>query len=310
MKVNFESKCENVNYTKPQCACTSLKPACADKAPKIDVQASDCSESYGRATVALHGTRKPQSKEDLTEILNKIIAGTGMRIGRHINDKHIQIGRPVEGFKELCYDDMRARCIRDENNFISAIYTLDNATGEVKIYDADANLKKHFTKNEMKALKEYKYSVDELHQSLRHGIVRGLCSREEIGNIVATLDSLFNNEQKVMRTTKDITLYRALQPDLSEAEKDTLTTIGGIYTDKSFVSTTTDFNVAKRFQSLDNPILKIEVPKGTKYFDMDALFNIDRQHWQEKEYLLNRGSRFEVTGFDVLNNIINVKYLG
>lgn len=310
MKVNFDSKCEKLNYANPIAVCTPIKPVYTGNFKQTEVQASCCSDVYGRAMVAMHGDKKPQSKEETAEIINTIIDGTGMKIGRHINDKHIHIGRPVEGFKELCYDDMRAKCIRDEKGFISSIYTLDNQTGEVNIYDANANLKSRFTPNDMKALKEYKYSVESIHDFLRHDKVKGLVPRETLENFVQTLDTLFNTDSKVMRTSKDMVLYRALQPDLSEAEKDTLTTIGAVYKDKSFVSATTDFDVAQRFRTKDNPVLKIEVPKGTKYFDMDALFNIDRQHWRENEYLLNRNSRFEVTGFDVLNNVINVKYLG
>ena len=308
MKVNSYTKCE-INQSSSKLACTSLKPECKQEHKAFETESSCCGDVYGRAMVAMHGNEKPQTKEEVAAIVNKIIDGTGMKIGRHINDKHIHIGRPVEGLKNLCYDDMRAKCLRNNKGAIDLIYLLDNKTGEVKIYDADANLKKHFTQKDMKALKEYKYTVDELHNYLRHGKLRGITAQETLKDIVGTLDNLFNDESKVFRTEKDMVLYRALQPDLSELQKDVLTTIGGIYSDNSFVSTTKEYNVAERFRSVDNPILEIEVPKGSKYIDMDALFNIDRQHWNEKEYLLNRNSRFEVTGFDVLNNIIKVKYI-
>ena len=308
MKVNSCTQCETIKQSPKNQACTSLRPT--HKEVKLtDTNALSCSESYGRAAVSMQKTKRPQTKEDVENIINKIIENTDMKIGRHVNDKHIHIGRPIDGLKDLCYDDMRAKCLRDDKGFVSEIYLLDNHTGEVKVYDANGNLQKHFTPDDMKALKEYKYSVDELHNFLRHGKLRGLNGPETLKNIVSTLDNLFNDDSKVLRTKQDMVLYRALQPDLSEAEKDILTTKGGIYTDKSFVSTTTEFNVAQRFRSVDNPILRIEVPKGTKYFDMDALFNIDRQHWNEKEYLLKRNSSFEVTGFDVLNNVINVKFL-
>lgn len=310
MKVNSYTKCETPQNSSSELACTSLKPACQQVNRSYDVDSSSCHDTYGRAMVAMQGAKKPKTKEEVAALVNKIIENTGMQIGRHINDKHIHIGRPVEGFKNLCYDDMRAKCLRDNDGFVDSIYLLDNKTGDVKIYDAEANLKKHFTQSDMKALKEYKYTVDELHNYLRHGKIRGISTQETLKDIVTTLDNLFNDESKVFRTEKDMVLYRALQPDLSERQKDVLTTLGGIYSDNSFVSTSTELNVAERFRSVDNPILKIEVPKGTKYLDMDALFNIDRQHWNEKEYLLNRNSRFEVTGFDVLNNIIKVKYLG
>ena len=48
----------------------------------------------------------------------------------------------------------------------------------------------------------------------------------------------------------------------------------------------------------------------TKYMDIERLFNIDIEHWREKELLLNRNSSFLVTGFDTENNIIEVDYIG
>lgn len=39
-------------------------------------------------------------------------------------------------------------------------------------------------------------------------------------------------------------------------------------------------------------------------------YYIDLHHWKEDEFLLNKGSRFLVTGLDKENGFINVKYLG
>lgn len=39
-------------------------------------------------------------------------------------------------------------------------------------------------------------------------------------------------------------------------------------------------------------------------------YYIDLRHWREDELLLNKGSRFLVTGLDKENGFINVKYLG
>ena len=307
MKIHSNIKCETVNNDSPRTSCMSLKPV-YDMSKAVENEAALCNETYGRAMVAMQGKKNPQTKEDVEGIINKIISANGMLIGRHLSD-HIQIGRPVEGFTNLCYDDMRAKCLRDSNGFLSSIFILNNQTGDVKVYDDEGNLKKYFSPEDMKALKEYKYSVQELHNFLRHDRVKGFNTSQMLEGLVQSLDNIFENENKFWRTQDDIVLYRALQPDLSEADKDILTTKGGIYSDKSFISTTTDYNVACRFRTNNNPILKIEVPKGTKYIDMDSLFNIDRRHWNEKEYLLKRDSCFQVTGFDVLNNVINVKYI-
>lgn len=308
MKVNFCQKCEDIQPSKnnkdakTQCLHTPIKQA--------DCDAALCQAVYGKAMLNMKaGKAKPQTSEEIANLLNKIFEEEGMFVSRQFGNS-LHIGRPVEGFKKLYYDDVRAKCIKDENGFVTEIYTLDNRNNDVKIYNADGELKKHFFQEDMNALKEYKYNAEEIHAFLRHSKDRFYDDEETLCGWIDTIDSIFNDEQRVWRTEKPMVLYRALQPDLTEAEKDTLSTNGEIYSDKSFVSTSTDYNVACRFRTQENPILEIEVPEGSKYLDMDAMFNIDRQHWKESEYLLPRNSKFLVTGYDILRNVIKVKYLG
>ena len=119
----------------------------------------------------------------------------------------------------------------------------------------------------------------------------------------------FNSENKAGRIEKPTVVYRALQDNLTDSEKAILSTVGAVYRDNSFVSTTQNIDTAKRFNTSGNPIMEIILPEGSKYLDLDRLFNIDRQRWREQEFLLKRGSEFIITGYDRENNIIKASYL-
>ena len=71
---------------------------------------------------------------------------------------------------------------------------------------------------------------------------------------------------------------------------------GKVFSDKGFVSTTTDDKVQKRFSMANNSAaMKIKVPAGTRAISLG--FGGDKR---EREILLPRGSRFKVIS-DVLN---------
>lgn len=269
---------------------------------------SACLDSLGRAQVNLNKTISKPNYEEAENIINKIVQPLGMKVRRYANDKHISIGKPVEGFKNLYTDEMRAKCVRKENGDINEIFILDKSTNEVCIYDNNGKLKKSFDKDDMKALFEYKYHPQAIHTLLRNNIHRGIDSQETLQHYIKQIDNIFADKEKIWITKQPIVLYRAIEDNLSIEQYCALNTKGKTFESKSFVSTTTNINTAKRFAH-GNPILEIDVPAGTKYIDLDSLFNIDREHWREQEFLLPRNSRFVVTGFDGFLNIIKVKYI-
>ena len=269
---------------------------------------SACLDSLGRAQVNLNKTISKPNYEEAENIINKIVQPLGMKVRRYANDKHISVGKPVEGFKNLYTDEMKAKCVRKENGDINEIFILDKSTKAVCIYDNKGKLKKSFDKDDMKALLEYKYHPEAIHNLLRNNIHRGIESQETLQHYIKQIDNIFADKEKIWITKQPIVLYRAIEDNLSIEQYCALNTKGKTFESKSFVSTTTNINTAKRFAH-GKPILEIELPAGTKYIDMDALFNIDREHWREQEFLLPRNSRFVVTGFDGFLNIIKVKYI-
>lgn len=269
---------------------------------------SACLDSLGRAQVNLNKTISKPNYEEAENIINKIVQPLGMKVRRYANDKHISVGKPVEGFKNLYTDEMKAKCVRKENGDINEIFILDKSTKAVCIYDNKGKLKKSFDKDDMKALLEYKYHPEAIHNLLRNNLFRGIESQETLQHYIKQIDNIFADKEKIWITKQPIVLYRAIEDNPSIEQRCALNTKGKTFESKSFVSTTTNINTAKRFAH-GNPILEIDVPAGTKYIDMDALFNIDREHWREQEFLLPRNSRFVVTGFDGFLNIIKVKYI-
>lgn len=269
---------------------------------------SACLDSLGKAQVNLNKTISKPNYEEAENIINKIVQPLGMKVRRYANDKHISIGKPFEGFKNLYTDEMRAKCVRKENGDINEIFILDKSTKAVCIYDNKGNLKKCFDKDDMKALFEYKYHPEAIHNLLRNNLFRGIDSQETLQHYIKQIDNIFADKEKIWITKQPIVLYRAIEDNLSIEQYCALNTKGKTFESKSFVSTTTNINTAKRFAH-GKPILEIELPAGTKYIDLDSLFNIDREHWREQEFLLPRNSRFVVTGFDGFLNIIKVKYI-
>lgn len=254
-----------------------------------------------------------KSVDALQNLVNEIVTNNFSdysisRIKQAQDALRFNIGEPVEGFRGLFRTKALAAKYSNDDNLYLLSQTQNNLTGKISVFDSAINEIKTFMPDDMKALKEYKYTPDAFHGYLRHDRVRGLVSKEELDNFISTIDEMFTCDNKAYTLEKPTKLYRALQQDLSSDDIDQLSRVGGIYTDKSFVSTSTDLAVAKRFNG-GSPILEINVPAGTKYLDMDKLFNIQMRRWREDEYLLNRGSKFKVTGFDGENNIIKVDYL-
>ena len=85
--------------------------------------------------------------------------------------------------------------------------------------------------------------------------------------------------------------------------------VGDIFTDKSFVSTSTNTETPKDFKSKNMPIMIINFPKGAKYIDIDNVLNVDQIRYKENEYLLNKNSQFLITKIDKKRNLLQATYL-
>lgn len=271
---------------------------------------SNATAAYAKAEIRI---KQNDTKAKVIEILEKII-DDNEHIHRVLPSAErtirARIGKEIEGFKGLYNEDKNACAYLNTNNEIETIYIKDNNKNNIKIIDVQTGITRDFTEDEVSALKYYKHHPQWIHPKLRFNkdVVSG-SFRKEADEVIATLSNLFINNNKVEKNKETKTLYRALQPVLTNEDKKNLQTIGAVFTEKSFCSTTTDFFVAKRFAG-QSPILEIEFPPNSTYIDIEKFANIDRRHYLEQEYLLDKNSHFKVIGFDPKENIIKVKYIG
>ena len=286
---------------------------------------SKATTNYAKATLNIQDSQDAIISS-FKEILNKYFVKGDEKISPRIVFRpkeglvRFRIGNEISGFSGLIKENKRICAYYDKNLKPSKVYSLSES-GEIDLLDLKTFTMRHYSKEDVDALQYYKYHPNSLHMKLRHnkdtysGDFKG-----ERDNVIVRLGELFNDESKVLSSKSDCVLYRALQPDLTPEDIQELTKIGGVFTEKSFCSTSTSLNSAiglscknSDFEGLfpnGRAILKIEFPKGSKYFNMDEMFNIDLHHWKEDEFLLNKGSRFLVPGLDKENGFINVKYLG
>ena len=218
-------------------------------------------------------------------------------------------GKEFKGFRGFYAEDKKICCYIDDSGKISQSLMQNVKTGEIRVVDYINKTEQYYSKADVEALHYYKYHPDGIHSKLRYGKNKFSGSfQDEVENTIAKLENIFSDKTKVTVNRERRTIYRALQDVLSDDEIAKLQKVGSVFEDKSFCSTTTDLNAAKRFAH-GNAILEIDFPKDAQFVDMDKIFNIDRQHWNEGEFLLNKGAKFQVTGFDSENNIIKVRYL-
>ena len=97
--------------------------------------------------------------------------------------------------------------------------------------------------------------------------------------------------------------------------------VGDSFQDNGFMSTTGNINTARFFSASpmfgnreENAIMVLDVPKGTKAFQPRKFFigqDDGSDLWgalqQEDEYILARGTKFQITGIDKETRTVNVK---
>jgi hypothetical protein len=115
--------------------------------------------------------------------------------------------------------------------------------------------------------------------------------------------------------TEDKTLLRGVYGGIANKLLDSK--VGDGFQDNGYMSTTGNVNVAKFFsanQSDDYAIMVLDVPKGTKAFQPRKFFigqDDGSDLWgalqQEDEYILARGTKFQITGIDKETRTVNVK---
>lgn len=117
----------------------------------------------------------------------------------------------------------------------------------------------------------------------------------EIENHITNLDNLID---AAPRLDAETTTYRGISGEA--AYEFQILEVGDSFTEAGFVSTSWDKNVASRFASSDDGVmLKIISPKGTSGIATEGfMFDTSKQNATEKEWLLPRGTTFDVIAVD------------
>ncbi len=194
----------------------------------------------------------------------------------------------------------------DKDFNIKQLYIHDIEEETTNIYNSKGELTKTYSSDDLSALKEYKMSSIYVTSKLRNDEYwgRDIDSIRKTEFLIKTLTNIFNDNKKHNINDKDRTLFRTMHLPLKDIGK-----VGDIFTDKSFVSTSTNTETPKDFKSKNMPIMIINFPKGAKYIDIDNVLNIDQIRYQENEYLLNKNSQFLITKIDKKRNLLQATYL-
>ncbi len=119
--------------------------------------------------------------------------------------------------------------------------------------------------------------------------------------------------------TEDKTLLRGIRDGIADKLLDSK--VGDEFQDNGFISATEDINIARFFSASpmfgnreENAIMVIDVPKGTKAFQPRKFFvgqDESSDLWgalqSEDEYILARGTKFQITEIDKETRTVNVK---
>lgn len=285
----------------------------------------NCFESLGRAQVAMSKSaksaktaelavavkpQKPETIEETKVILSKILKEKGMVLDKCFHGGRFDAGKSIEGAPGFCSFDVVGTCVTDKKGFLKRIIIKNNANNEVFMHNPDGSLFRYYSPTEMKALKEYKYCADQFHTILRKDRFSYIPDKEKLASYVEILDSLYKNSDKCSVVQEPIIVYRALQGRFTPEQKYALQNVGSVFDDASFLSTTKKLATAHRFKTNSgSPILEITLPKGSKYLDMDEIFNIDYSRWKEQELLLPRNSKLLIKSVDDKTGIIKAQYM-
>ena len=199
-------------------------------------------------------------------------------------------------------------CYFNKDKKLEKFFTYDLRNKDVRVFDKNGNILKHYSPEETHALLTYSHNSRNIHKLLRYN--KKCKNEDEVGKSIDNLSNIFNFNCKVSKTSEDIIAYRAL--DRYSLDKImSMPENGMIFEDPSFVSVATKKrNVFQFLNSRNfNHIMQIKIPKDSKYINMDEFGNIVVLNSPENELLLNKGSKFLIKNKGI-NGMIEAEYIG
>ena len=213
-------------------------------------------------------------------------------------------------WKKTVFSDY-VTCYKNEARELEKFVTINMKSKAINMYNKLGELIRNYTGKESEALITYKHDSGEIHNFLRRRIEPK--NNPNLQETIDTISNLYKSKDKVSIAEKDMYVYRAL-------DKTSLKTIKSIlkngetkiFEDPSFVSVAT--KKSSTFQFLNpsnfNNILKIKIPKGSKYINLDEIGHTVVYQSPENELLLNKGAQFKINGKNGFWGMIEAEYLG
>ena len=258
----------------------------------------DCLSAYNQTLVT-------SKKEKALNLAKKIINDDSKEI--NVFDMGEYMLGTVSDNKDSIPSTFFNVCFNNKNK-IKNIFLNPKRSNGVFVYDKKGELIKEYSEEDFEAIMHYKSSSIFVTKKLRENKDWGTdsFSINSTKKLIDQLTQFFKNDKKHFINEQNTKLFRAMHIPIEEIGE-----IGDIFTDKSFVSTSTDLKIPKDFSKdcRTAPIMIIDFPKGAKYLDIDNMLNTFEIKWKEKEYLLNRDSQFLITKIDKKNNLIQATYL-
>ena len=165
--------------------------------------------------------------------------------------------------------------------------------GEISVFDKAGKLLSQLSPEQAKVLRHYRGNLAvNMNAALRHGNIERSLFPED----VKLMDGIFADAKIPTTLSQDTTVYRGVEITGHNANfYDTNVVKGNILTQKGFLSTSANRDVAENF---GNALFAIKVPKGKKFLDMHAITCVSNFYRSEEELLFARNSRLLIKDID------------
>ena len=157
-----------------------------------------------------------------------------------------------------------------------------------------------------------KYTQNSYFEDINNALRSGYSKDELVNYHIEALDKLFKLVPNKLKNKTEMTVYRGARitkelDDILQGKSKT-----DIFTEKAFVSTSKDKNVANRFATRkDKIIFEITLPINTTFIEDSMLPSHARSRMSgEEEVLLPRNSQFKITDFDPKTRVVKATYVG
>ncbi len=157
-----------------------------------------------------------------------------------------------------------------------------------------------------------RYTQNSYFEQINNALRSGYSESVLVNDDIEALDKLFKLVPNKLKNKTPMTVYRGARitkelDDILQGKANT-----DIFTEKAFVSTSKNKQVAKQFAMRNDKIVfEIEIPVNSTFIEDSMMPSYARSKMtNEEEVLLPRNAQFKITGFDPKTRTVKATYLG